>query len=73
LGDTTVVSVFGSLFRAAKRVAAAWCWRHSVQKGASGCAFVSRKQRKGCSVLSIKQRSGPVVGAGEEEAVGDEE
>ncbi|RWW29497.1 hypothetical protein GW17_00005969 [Ensete ventricosum] len=26
--------------------------------GASGCSFVSRKQRKGCSILSIKQRSG---------------
>ncbi|RRT67542.1 hypothetical protein B296_00024821 [Ensete ventricosum] len=25
--------------------------------GASGCSFVSKKQRKGCSVLSIKQRS----------------
>ncbi|RZS27716.1 hypothetical protein BHM03_00061238 [Ensete ventricosum] len=39
LGDTAVVSVFGSLFRAAKRVAAAWCWRHNVQNGASGCSF----------------------------------
>ncbi|RWV78707.1 hypothetical protein GW17_00060277 [Ensete ventricosum] len=33
LGDAVVVSTFGSLFGAAKRVAAAWCWRHSVQNG----------------------------------------
>ncbi|RWW39902.1 hypothetical protein BHE74_00054720, partial [Ensete ventricosum] len=42
LGDATVVSAFGSLFGAAKRVVAAWCWRHSVQNGVSGCSFVSR-------------------------------
>ncbi|RZR96301.1 hypothetical protein BHM03_00025292, partial [Ensete ventricosum] len=42
LGDATVVSAFGSLFGAAKRVADAWCCSHSVQNGASGC---SRKQR----------------------------
>ncbi|RWV87322.1 hypothetical protein GW17_00050695 [Ensete ventricosum] len=34
LGDAAVVSAFGSLFGAAKRVATAWCWRHSVQNGA---------------------------------------
>ncbi|RWW10412.1 hypothetical protein GW17_00026046 [Ensete ventricosum] len=31
---------------------------HMDANGASGCSFVSRKQRKGCSVLLIKQRSG---------------
>ncbi|RRT31658.1 hypothetical protein B296_00057939 [Ensete ventricosum] len=31
LGDAAVVATFGSLFRAAKRVVAVWCWRHSVQ------------------------------------------
>ncbi|RWW40781.1 hypothetical protein BHE74_00053781, partial [Ensete ventricosum] len=42
LGDAVVVSTFGSLFGAAKRVAAAWCWRHSIQNGASGCSAEDR-------------------------------
>ncbi|RZR80034.1 hypothetical protein BHM03_00005925, partial [Ensete ventricosum] len=46
LGDVTVVSPFGSLFGAAKRVAAAWCWRHSVQNGASGCSFLLGLEKK---------------------------
>ncbi|RRT31499.1 hypothetical protein B296_00054690, partial [Ensete ventricosum] len=46
LGDAPVVSTFGSLFRAAKRVATAWCWRYNVQNGVSGCSFVSRNREK---------------------------
>ncbi|RZS18870.1 hypothetical protein BHM03_00051196, partial [Ensete ventricosum] len=46
LGDTPVVSAFGSLSRAAKRVAAAWCWRHSIQNGASGCSFWPEEQQR---------------------------
>ncbi|RWW46240.1 hypothetical protein BHE74_00047840 [Ensete ventricosum] len=46
LGDATVVSAFGSLFGAAKRVAAAWCWRHSVQNEASGCSFERLQGRR---------------------------
>ncbi|RWW46363.1 hypothetical protein BHE74_00047702 [Ensete ventricosum] len=46
LGDTPGVSVFGSLSRAAKRVAAAWCWRHGIQNGASGCSFWPEEQQR---------------------------
>ncbi|RZR93832.1 hypothetical protein BHM03_00022410, partial [Ensete ventricosum] len=46
LGDASVVFAFGSLFRATKRVAAAWCWRYSVQNEVSGCSFVSRNREK---------------------------
>ncbi|RRT34844.1 hypothetical protein B296_00053755 [Ensete ventricosum] len=41
-----MVSGFGSLFRAAKRVAAAWCWRYNVQNGVSGYSFGLRNREK---------------------------
>ncbi|RWW43068.1 hypothetical protein BHE74_00051310 [Ensete ventricosum] len=63
LGDATVVSAFGSLFGAAKRVAAAWCWRHNVQNGASGCSDTevvgnncNGKKRKGGNRIDVLRR-----------------
>ncbi|RZS08814.1 hypothetical protein BHM03_00039830, partial [Ensete ventricosum] len=50
LGDAPVVFAFGSLFRAAKRVDAAWCWRKKQHPGAFASAAFAGPETAGANV-----------------------